>query len=66
MDTIALLIAREQPVILASVIAFTAFFLIARVASARQPVALAFGFTPLLAFWVIGVVIATGALTVSA
>ena len=35
--------------LMATVIAFTAFFLIARVARARQGVSLAFAFTPLLA-----------------
>jgi len=36
--------------VMAGVIAFTAFFLIARLARARQSVAFAFAFTPLLAF----------------
>jgi hypothetical protein len=39
--------------VLASVLAFVAFFLIARVANARQGVAFAFAFTPLLAFFAI-------------
>ena len=38
---------------MASVVAFVAFFLIARLANARQGVAFAFAFTPLLAFFVI-------------
>jgi hypothetical protein len=38
------------PRLLASVVAFVAFFLIARVARARQPVAFAFAFVPLLVF----------------
>lgn len=41
--------------IIASVVAFTAFFCIARVVNARQGVALAFAFTPLLAFFAIQV-----------
>lgn len=36
--------------VMASVVAFTAFFLIARLARAGQGVAFAFAFTPLLAF----------------
>ena len=36
--------------VMASVVAFTAFFLIARLARARQGVAFAFAFTPLLIF----------------
>ena len=44
--------------LLASVIAFTAFFLIARIARARQGVALAFAFTPLLAIFAIGTAVA--------
>jgi hypothetical protein len=36
--------------VMASVVAFTAFFLIARLARARQGVAFAFAFTPLFAF----------------
>jgi hypothetical protein len=39
--------------LMASVVAFTAFFLIGRVAHARQGVAFAFAFTPLLAFFAI-------------
>ena len=39
----------ENAVVMASVVAFTAFFLIGRVAQARQPIAFAFGFTPWLA-----------------
>lgn len=39
--------------IMASVVAFVSFFLIARVARARQGVALAFAFTPLLMFFAI-------------
>ena len=44
----------DNAVLMASVIAFTTFFLIGRVAHARQGVAFAFAFTPLLAFFVIG------------
>jgi hypothetical protein len=43
----------ENATLMASVIAFTAFFLIGRVADARQGVAFAFAFTPLLAFFAI-------------
>lgn len=39
----------ENAVLMANVIAFTAFFLIGRVAHARQGVAFAFGFAPFLA-----------------
>jgi len=39
----------ENAVLMASIVAFTAFFLIGRVARARQGVAFAFGFTPWLA-----------------
>lgn len=38
---------------MSSVVAFVAFFLIARVAHARQGVALAFAFTPLLVFFAV-------------
>lgn len=44
----------DNAVLMASVVAFTAFFLIARVANARQGVAFAFAFTPLLVFSAIG------------
>lgn len=43
----------ENAALMASVIAFTAFFLIGRLAHARQGVAFAFAFTPLLAFFAI-------------
>ena len=39
----------DNAALMATVIAFTAFFLIGRVAHARQGVAFAFAFTPLLA-----------------
>ena len=39
--------------LMSSVVAFVAFFLIARVAHARQGVAFAFAFTPLLVFFAI-------------
>lgn len=45
--------------LMASVVAFVAFFLIARLANARQGVAFAFAFTPLLAFFVIEVATAS-------
>jgi hypothetical protein len=38
---------------MASVVAFVAFFLIGRIAHARQSVAFAFAFTPLLVFFVL-------------
>jgi hypothetical protein len=40
----------ENAIVMASIVAFTAFFLIGRVAQARQGVAFAFAFTPWLAF----------------
>lgn len=39
--------------VMASVVAFVSFFLIVRVAHARQGVAFAFAFTPLLMFFAI-------------
>lgn len=45
----------ENAALMASVVAFVAFFLIARLARARQSVALAFAFTPLLVFFAIEV-----------
>jgi hypothetical protein len=39
----------SNAILMASVVAFTAFFLIGRVVHARQGVAFAFGFTPWLA-----------------
>jgi hypothetical protein len=44
----------DAAALMASVVAFTAFFLIARIANARQGVAFAFAFTPLFAFFAIG------------
>ncbi len=46
-------LAADAPTILAGVIAIVCFFLIARVVRARQSVALAFGFTPILLFWLV-------------
>ena len=43
----------EYAIVMASIVAFTAFFLIGRLAQARQTVAFAFGFTPWLAFFAI-------------
>ena len=43
----------EHAPLMASVVAFVAFFLIARLANARQGVAFAFAFTPLLMFFVV-------------
>jgi hypothetical protein len=51
--------------IMASVVAFTAFFCIARLARARQGVALAFAFTPLLAFFAVEVVALWGVLALA-
>jgi len=44
----------DNAVAMASIVAFTAFFLIGRVARARQGVAFAFAFTPWLALVAIG------------
>jgi hypothetical protein len=43
----------DNAVLMASVVAFTSFFLIGRLAHARQGVAFAFAFTPLLVFFAI-------------
>ena len=40
----------DNAIVMASIVAFTAFFLIGRVVHARQGVAFAFAFTPWLAF----------------
>lgn len=45
--------------LMASVVAFVAFFLIARLANARQGIAFAFAFTPLLVFFAIETAAAT-------
>jgi hypothetical protein len=39
----------DNAIVMASIVAFTAFFLIGRLAQARQGVAFAFAFTPWLA-----------------
>lgn len=44
---------QNAPMVFAILIAFAAFFLIARLVRARQPVALAFAFTPMLLFWTV-------------
>jgi uncharacterized membrane protein (UPF0136 family) len=44
---------------MAGVVAFVTFFLVARLANARQGVAFAFAFTPLLAFFIIETAAAT-------
>ena len=44
---------QNAPMVFAILITFTVFFLIARLVRARQPVALAFAFTPMLLFWTI-------------
>lgn len=48
----------DNAVLMASVIAFTSFFLIGRVAQARQGVSFAFAFTPLLLFFVVEMAVA--------
>ena len=45
------LLQREAPGLFAATIIVIVFFLIARIAHARQPVALAFAFFPLLLTW---------------
>jgi hypothetical protein len=40
----------DNAILMASIVAFTAFFLIGRLAHARQTIAFAFAFTPWLAF----------------
>jgi hypothetical protein len=44
-------------------VAFVAFFLIGRIARARQPVALAFALTPLLIFAAVETALAAGVLS---
>ena len=44
---------QNAPMVFAILIAFAVFFLIARLVKARQPVALAFAFTPMLLFWTV-------------
>lgn len=51
--------AGDNAMLMASVVAFTACFLIGRLARARQGVAFAFAFTPLLAFFAIHAAAAT-------
>jgi hypothetical protein len=46
----------ENAALMASVIAFTAFFLIGRVAHARQGIAFAFAFTPLFVFFALATI----------
>lgn len=48
----------ENAMTMASVVAFVSFFLIGRIAHARQGVAFAFAFTPLLAFFAIEAAVA--------
>jgi hypothetical protein len=52
----------DNAILMASVVAFVSFFLIGRLAQARQGVAFAFAFTPLLAIFTIGVIAAAAAL----
>jgi hypothetical protein len=49
----------DNAALMASVVAFTAFFLIARLVRARQGVALAFAFAPLLVFFALEAVALT-------
>jgi hypothetical protein len=42
---------HNAPMVFAILITFAVFFLIARLVKARQSVALAFAFTPMLLFW---------------
>lgn len=44
---------QNAPMTFAIVITVAVFFLIARVVEARQPVALAFAFTPMLLYWTV-------------
>jgi len=48
----------DNAVLMASVVAFTSFFLIGRLVRARQGVAFAFAFTPLFAIFAFGAAIA--------
>jgi hypothetical protein len=50
MSSIFALFNDENARLMASVVAFSSFFLIGRVAHAGQKVAFAFAFTPLIAF----------------
>jgi hypothetical protein len=43
----------DNAALMASVVAFVAFFLVGRIARARQGVAFAFAFTPLLVFFTV-------------
>lgn len=49
----------DNAAMMSSVVAFICFFLIARLAKARQSVAFAFAFTPLIAFFVVEAAAAT-------
>jgi hypothetical protein len=49
----------DNAALMASVVAFVSFFLMGRLAQARQGVALAFAFTPLLLFFVVQLTAAT-------
>ena len=51
---------NETASLMASVVAFSSFFLIGRIAHAGQKVAFAFGFTPLLAFAAVHTAVASG------
>lgn len=44
---------QNAPMVFAILLSFAVFFLIARLVRARQPVALAFAFTPMLLFWTV-------------
>lgn len=60
MELITGLFDENNARLMASVVAFVAFFLIARIVRARQPVALAFGLTPLLMFSAVHTAAASG------
>lgn len=53
MNVLFQIFAGQNAAMMASVVAFVSFFLIGRIAHARQGVAFAFAFTPLLAFFAI-------------
>jgi hypothetical protein len=58
MSALLHIFAGENAATMASVVAFVSFFLIGRIAHARQSVAFAFAFTPLLAFFAIEAAVA--------
>ena len=44
---------QNAPMVFSILLSVTVFFLIARIISARQPVALAFSLTPMLLYWTV-------------